>query len=209
MSTRLGFRFDAASCSGCKACQIACKDRHGLPVGLLRRRVYEVTGGGWTRRDAAWVSDVFAYHLSISCHHCRKPICAEICPARAITQRADGIVLLDEEKCLGCRYCSWACPYGAPQFDDGRGRMSKCSFCAEDIDRGNAPACVAACPMRALDYGPLEVSIEARVDDVGQSPYPPPPPDLTEPSYFVTPHSDQARAVDGSARIGNREEVEP
>jgi DMSO reductase iron-sulfur subunit len=113
---------------------MACKDRDGLKVGLLWRRVYEVAGGGWTRRGEAWSSSVFAYNISLACNHCEKPICAEVCPTRAITRRADGIVLLDPAKCVGCKYCSWACPYGAPQYDDEAGTMSKCTFCAEDLN---------------------------------------------------------------------------
>ena len=91
------FRFDAAACSGCKACQAACKDRHNLPVGVLWRRVYEVTGGGWTRSGDTWTSDVFAYNLSISCNHCQQPVCVEVCPTRAMHKRADGIVVVDQD----------------------------------------------------------------------------------------------------------------
>ncbi len=85
---RYAFHFDSSACAGCKACQIACKDKHGLEVGRLWRRVYEVTGGGWQRDGDAWSPDVFAFHLSIACNHCARPICAEVCPARALRQRA-------------------------------------------------------------------------------------------------------------------------
>jgi anaerobic dimethyl sulfoxide reductase subunit B (iron-sulfur subunit) len=155
------FYFDSSSCSGCKACQVACKDRHGLRVGLLWRRVYEVTGGTWTRRGEAWISSVFAYHVSLACNHCEQPICAEVCPTGATAKRADGIVLIDPDKCIGCRYCSWACPYGAPQYDAEAGRMTKCTFCAEDLGAGLPPSCVAACPLRALDFGE-RTELEAR-----------------------------------------------
>ena len=150
---QLAFYFDASSCTGCKSCQIACKDRNHLEVGLLWRRVYEIAGGGWQKQGVAWISTVYAYNLSISCNHCEQPICAEVCPAAAIQKRPDGIVYLDSDKCIGCRYCSWACPYSAPQYDERHGHMTKCNFCAEEIERGSLPACVAACPMRALDFG--------------------------------------------------------
>jgi len=67
-------RFDASSCSGCKACQAACKDHNGLGPTILWRRVYEVSGGGWARSGNAWTQDVFAWNLSLSCNHCEKPI---------------------------------------------------------------------------------------------------------------------------------------
>lgn len=199
------FWFDASACSGCKACQVACKDKHDLPVGLRWRRVYEVAGGGWTRRDGAWLHDVYAYNVSVACNHCERPICLEVCPASAITRRPDGLVLLDPDRCLGCRYCEWACPYGAPQYDPRRGRMTKCTFCVDELDRGGAPACVTACPQRALDFGDPE-ELEARH---GASPamYPLPDPALTRPASSVTPHPGAARAAEGGARVANREEV--
>ncbi|MBI2407831.1 MAG: 4Fe-4S ferredoxin, partial [Gemmatimonadetes bacterium] len=104
--TPIGFAFDASACSGCKACQAACKDKNQLPVGVLWRRVYEVTGGGWTRAGETWTSDVFAYHLSIACNHCERPICVEVCPTGAMHRRYDGIVAIDREKCVGCQYCA-------------------------------------------------------------------------------------------------------
>ena len=119
MSSPLGFYFDASACSGCKACEIACMDRSGLELRAAlaarlraqRRRLDAV-------RAVRGSSDVFAFHLSIACNHCEAPICLEGCPSRAITQREDGIVLLDQDKCLGCGYCSWLCPYSAPQWDE-------------------------------------------------------------------------------------------
>jgi anaerobic dimethyl sulfoxide reductase subunit B (iron-sulfur subunit) len=203
--TQYAFYFDASACSGCKACQLACKDRHGLPVGLLWRRVYEVTGGTWRRSGEAWVSSVFAYNVSLACNHCERPICVEVCPARAIKKRADGIVLIDPEKCIGCRYCSWACPYGAPQYDSESGRMTKCTLCAEDLDAGLPPSCVAACPLRVLDFGD-RAQLEARYGSV-EPIYPLPETELAEPALVITPHKDADRAAVQSARVANWEEV--
>jgi anaerobic dimethyl sulfoxide reductase subunit B len=203
--TRYAFYFDASACSGCKACQVACKDRHGLPLGVRWRRVYEVVGGGWTRRDGAWLNDVIAYHVSMACNHCERAICMEVCPAGAITRRADGLVLLDAERCMGCRYCEWACPYGAPQYDASTGRMTKCTFCAEDLDLGGQPACVAACPLRVLDFGE-RAELEARH---GPTPtmHPLPDPALTRPALALTAHHLAARPGVGALQVGNREEV--
>jgi len=197
------FYLDSTSCSGCKACQLACKDKHGLAVGLLWRRVYEISGGQWKRSGAAWLTDVFAYHVSLACNHCRRPICVEVCPAGAIHQRDDGIVLLDSSLCVGCRSCQWACPYGAPQYDEAAGTMTKCTFCVDLIDQGLAPACVAACPMRALDFGPRE-ELEARYGPL-EAIYPLPQNEHTDPALVLTPHRAARQGKD--PRIANGEEV--
>ena len=202
------FHFDASACTGCKACQIACKDRNALPEGVLWRRVYEVSGGAWQRDGAAWRHDVGAYHLSLACNHCERPVCAEVCPASAIERRADGIVLIDPDRCTGCRYCAWACPYGAPQFDALEGVMSKCTLCVEDLDAGRSPSCVAACPMRALSVGTrAELAAQHReAGDAAAGIHPLPDPSLTAPGLLLTPHRDATRLADG-ARVANYEET--
>ncbi len=119
--------------------------------------------------------------------------------------RDDGIVLIDADACMGCRYCEWACPYGAPQFDAAAGRMTKCTFCADRIDAGLPPSCVAACPMRALDFGP-RADLEAR-HGPATSGWPLPDPTLTDPALVLTPHRDMPRAGAGTAAVANGEEV--
>jgi anaerobic dimethyl sulfoxide reductase subunit B (iron-sulfur subunit) len=203
VAARYAFRFDQTACSGCKACQAACKDRHGLPVGVLWRRVYEVAGGSWRREDGAWRTDAFAFNLSVACNHCAESICVEVCPTGAMARRADGVVLIDRERCVGCRYCAWACPYGAPQYDERSGRMTKCDLCSDDLAAGRPPACVAACPMRVLDL----VQVEGDEPTPGAGTFPLPDPALTGPGLQVVPHRDAARATDQTAGVANREEV--
>src|SRR5689334_24306296 len=157
MTTQYAFSFDARFCSGCKACQAACKDKNNLPMGVLWRRVIEVSGGTWQKKEEAWNNTVFAYNLSISCNHCVYPKCAGVCPTVAYVLREVGIVFLDTTKCMGCGYCAWACPYGAPQYDHDAGHMTKCDFCLDQIEQGLPPVCVSACPMRVLDYGEMAV----------------------------------------------------
>jgi anaerobic dimethyl sulfoxide reductase subunit B (iron-sulfur subunit) len=205
MTKQYAFYFDSSACSGCKACQVACKDKHNLEVGRLWRRVYEVSGGDWQRQGRAWTTSAFAYNLSLACNHCERPICMEVCPTTAIYKRSDGIVLIDEGKCIGCRYCSWACPYGAMQYDLNKGKMTKCTFCADELDEGRSPACVVACPLRALEFGDLE-DLEAKYGSL-KDVYPMPLPELTQPSLVITPHPNATVAQARQGRIANREEV--
>ena len=184
--SQLGFYLDVSSCSGCKACQVACKDRHGLETGRLWRRVAEIEGGEWRREGEAWRPTVFAYSLSISCLHCAEPACVAACPSAAIEKDPDeGLVSVDEARCLGCRYCSWACPYGVPQFAEAAGTMSKCDTCVEDRQEGRPPTCVAACPLRALDFGELE-DLRRRHGTLDTLP-PLPDGSITRPSVVITP----------------------
>jgi anaerobic dimethyl sulfoxide reductase subunit B (iron-sulfur subunit) len=156
MAKQFAFYVDTSACTGCKACQIACKDKWNLDINVDWRRVVEYTSGSWTQQeDGSYLQEISAYYVSISCNHCAEPICMEVCPVQAISKRDDGIVLIDDNMCVGCRYCQWSCPYGGPQFDKQKGVMTKCVFCYDYLAEGRPPACVAACPSRALHFGEL------------------------------------------------------
>ena len=143
---QIAFFVDATRCINCKTCEIACKDKNDAAVGLRLRRVRTFEGGKFPA--------VFAYNISMSCNHCEDPACVRQCPAKAYTKRkSDGVVVHDPEKCIGCRYCTWVCPYGAPQYDESEGRVRKCNLCVEELDRGGTPACVSSCPLRAIEIG--------------------------------------------------------
>ena len=92
--------------------------------------------------------------ISLSCHHCDQPACLKSCPTGAITKRADGVVLIDQEKCNGCQYCTFACPYGAPRIDTDTGKVSKCTMCVHRLDAGLRPACAATCLTGAITFLP-------------------------------------------------------
>lgn len=202
MARRVGFAVDLSGCTGCKACQLACKDKHRLGPGVLWRRVVEVAGGGWERDGSTWRDASWTYYVSVACMHCDRPICVEVCPTKAMTKGEDGIVTVDSERCMGCRYCEWACPYGAPQFDAASGVVTKCDLCSDHLAVGRDPACVEACPMRVLLVEDLEVGGSRGADT-----FPLPPSDLTEPRTRLAPHRDVGRAAIGPSRIGNEEEL--
>jgi len=199
---RLAFYFDSSACSGCKTCQMACKDKNDLALGQVWRRVYEVSGGSWQKQETAWKQDVFAYNLSMSCNHCEDPICAKNCPTKALWKREDGIVQIDQSLCIGCKYCSWVCPYGALQFDPQKGVMGKCDLCADYIDQGKNPSCVDACPMRALDIGDYGELIEKH--GASDHIYPLPDNSITGPSICIKAHPNANKP---NPKVTNIEEV--
>lgn len=202
MAKQMAFYFDASACIGCKACQVACQDKNNLPPEILWRRVFTYGGGGWVQQGSTFVpNNLFRYYLSTACQHCENPVCRDVCPTAAISKRDDGIVLIDTDKCIGCRYCEWACPYGAPQFNEEAGVMTKCHFCYDLQDQGLSPACVDACVMRCLDFGELE-ELRAKYGDVDAI-EPLPSAEYTQPAIVITPHKHAQLSGAGTGRILN------
>lgn len=205
MAKQLAFYFNASACTDCKACQVACQDKNNLPPAMTYRRVFQYGGGNWVPDSSATnlfrANNVYSYSVSTACMHCQNPLCVEVCPAGAITKREDGVVLIDQEKCIGCRYCEWACPYGAPVFDQIKGVMAKCTFCEDLLAQGENPACVDACVMRALEVGELE-DLRAKYGDVDAI-EPLPTANITSPSVVITPHKNAAVSGAGTGKIQN------
>lgn len=141
-AARAGFLLDLDRCVGCGACVVACRNENRLGPSLQWRRLAAFN----PRRDPRWPT----WHLSLACHHCRRAPCVRACPSGALRQRPDGLVWLDGQACLGCRYCEMACPFGAPAYAEDEGVMTKCHLCLPRLDGGHQPACVAACPTEAL-----------------------------------------------------------
>jgi len=150
-----GFYFDQARCIGCQTCSIACMDWHNLEVGVTWRTV--------TTEERGKFPNTFVSHLSISCNHCSNPVCVTICPVNALTKRRmDGIVVVDTNRCLGKDRCGMlcknVCPYSSPQFgSEENAKMQKCNLCLDRWKENKNPICVEACPMRALDAGPMNL----------------------------------------------------
>lgn len=164
---QIGFYFDQTRCTGCSACRVACKDWHDIPAGPEN----------WMRvlyTEIGKFPNVFVGYMIGACWHCLDPVCAPTCPAGAITKNAEnGIVLVDSQACLGNEECNEkclkACPYKAPQFGPDQGaKMRKCNYCLDRFNQGKLPNCIEACPVRALDSGPLEV-LENRYGDIKET----------------------------------------
>jgi len=157
MSARPSFIVDVNKCTGCHACAMACQITNDLPTSQPWREVRTF--------NELHVPGVELMHLSLACNHCAKAPCMEQCPARAYHRDENtGAVLIEADSCIGCRYCAWVCPYGAPRFDEERGVMTKCTFCVEKQHEGGEPACVTSCPTGALTWG--ELTDEEHVQDV-------------------------------------------
>lgn len=203
------FVFHADLCTGCKACAIACKDKHNV-TGLQWRRVLEYSGGQWVTMDnVTYTQNVFAYYISVSCNHCENAACIAVCPTGAMQKDANDIVFIDENHCIGCGVCKKHCPYDAPQYHLELKKMQKCNFCRDNLENNEAPACVAACPCRALDFGTYDTMAAQYGHHLHMAPLP--DPKCTKPHFFCIPHR-HARPQGSSegirgALISNPEEV--
>jgi DMSO reductase iron-sulfur subunit len=169
-----GFYFSADNCISCHACEAACSEKNDLPAHIAFRSVGYVEGGSYPSYQRL--------NISMACNHCDEPVCLKGCPTRAYTKFAEyGAVLQDPDICFGCGYCTWVCPYNAPQLDTQAGHVSKCNMCVDRLEVGLKPACAAACLAGALDFGIIETmpdnrdQLETRIPGF-------PTPDITHPN---------------------------
>ncbi len=152
-----GFFFNADNCIGCHACETACSEKNDNPAHIAFRSVGYVEGGTYP--------DYQRINISMACNHCDDPVCLKGCPTRAYTKFAEyGAVLQDPDICFGCGYCTWVCPYNAPQLDPVKGEVTKCNMCVDRLEVGLKPACVSACVGNALDFGVVENIPENRIE---------------------------------------------
>ncbi len=150
-----GFYFNADRCISCHACEAACSEKNDLPAHLAFRSVGYIEGGSYPAYTRM--------NISMACNHCDDPVCLKGCPTRAYTKFAEyGAVLQDPDICFGCGYCTWVCPYNAPQLDTSAGHVSKCNMCVDRLEVGLKPACSSACLAGALDFGIIETTPEDR-----------------------------------------------
>lgn len=166
---RYGMVIDLRKCIGCHTCTVACKAENHTGPGIFWNTVKDQESGTYPL-----VTRIF---LPLPCMHCEDPACVKVCPTRASYKREDGIVLVDQEKCVGCGYCVESCPYGRRYLSknlDGYygkellpnerigynhhkiGVAEKCTFCVHLLEQGKEPACVKICPGKARSFGDLE-----------------------------------------------------
>jgi molybdopterin-containing oxidoreductase family iron-sulfur binding subunit len=169
---KYGMVIDLRRCVGCNACTIACKQQYGTPPGIFYSHVHITETGTYPNARQT--------PLPVLCNHCEDAPCVDVCPTGASAKQANGIVTIDANTCIGCRYCMVACPYNVRQFigsetqgyypDKGGlvvyekamypshqvGTVEKCSFCAVRVADGQLPACVLTCPAQARFFGDLD-----------------------------------------------------
>ena len=155
---QLGFYINQSLCTGCKACTVACKDKNNLDVGINFRRVYSYEEGTFIEQSGkGLLPNIQAFYFSISCNHCENAACIPSCPTGAVVKnKQNSVVTIDQDVCQGAQLCIKACPYGSPQYNKKVFKSNKCDFCMDLQEKGYGPVCVAACPMRAIEFGPIE-----------------------------------------------------
>ena len=178
---QLGFVFNGARCNGCAACVIACKEEKQLPDGVwLRRRVENPSTMSF---------------LTLGCNHCDDPACLKVCPVKAYHKEANGLVIQDHNKCIGCQACVGACPYHVPSFAKSEKKVYKCDACQARLAKGEVPACVASCPMGAIEFGAIDELRVKYPEAVEQGmvwaakEFHFPSPQLTHPNLVIVPLS--------------------
>lgn len=163
----------------CRECRDVCHRIHNVPdLGTIKEEIKWIWTAPYEKvfpeQEYKFIEGDFGHTpVTILCNHCDSPPCIKVCPTKATWRREDGVVMIDYHRCIGCRYCMAGCPYGARSFNwreprpfisqinpdfptRSRGVVEKCNFCAERLVKGLLPACVEACPQKALTFGDLE-----------------------------------------------------
>jgi Fe-S-cluster-containing dehydrogenase component len=143
---KVSLMFFKKDCMGCHACEVACKQEHKLGVGPRLVRVIEKG----------------CDFIPIYCHHCANAPCQKACPSGAIDKTTRGLVLINNDLCIGCKECLEACPFGAMQFEEEKGLAVKCDLCVDRLAENQRPACSLVCPTQTIHYGDMK-ALSARV----------------------------------------------
>ncbi|MFQ5682388.1 MAG: 4Fe-4S dicluster domain-containing protein [Candidatus Binatia bacterium] len=158
--------FDATKCIGCRQCVHACKDWNDLP----RTSVYEISDTNWITMEPPVLEGLSPIWARNSCMHCEFPMCAAVCPVEAITKYDEGAVVINQDICIGCEYCIYACPWSVISQNSITKKAEKCTMCSDRVAEEKKPFCVQACPVEALDFGPEEditAKANKRVKEIG------------------------------------------
>jgi formate dehydrogenase iron-sulfur subunit len=165
---------DVSKCIGCLSCAIACKEVNKLPDTYK----YDPATGGNAFTTVKFMErgdTPKQINLKVQCMHCTEASCVEVCPTGAAYKRTDGIVLFDQETCIGCKYCVVSCPFNVPGLAEETGTVRKCTFCEPRLREGKITACAEACPAQAIEYGDYDrllQKVNARVDYLKANGYP-------------------------------------
>ena len=141
---RYSMAIDTKKCVGCSDCVVACQIENNVPIGYCRDWIVEVTTGTYPNLSMELRSE--------RCNHCTNAPCVRCCPTTASHITDGGIVLVDEDNCIGCKACIASCPYDA-RFVHPKGHIDKCTFCIHRVKKGQDPACVAVCPTKCMYFG--------------------------------------------------------
>jgi len=171
MAKKLGMTIDLKRCMGCHTCALGCKMQNNVPMGMLWNRILTIGGedvdtarGEFPSLEKSW--------MPLACLHCENAPCVKVCPVGATYRDEDGRVLINYDRCIGCRYCIAACPYNVRVFNwqkpvrepghsygdapvRAKGVMEKCTLCVERTSKGQEPRCVEVCPAKARKFGDL------------------------------------------------------
>ena len=169
-SERVGMLYDMTRCIGCQACTVACKEWNECSVtmgqatldGPSFQSLQDLTPNDWTLirfDEIEWdgaPGNMLLRMRKDACHHCGNAPCAQSCPVGAIEIRRNGAVVIDQEKCIGCGYCTAGCPFNIPRLDAATQKATKCTLCYDRVENGMEPACAQACPTDCIQYGQLD-----------------------------------------------------
>jgi formate dehydrogenase beta subunit len=171
---------DTTECIGCRSCEMACSEANRLPEPVMlgedavfeRRRETDATTYTVVNRHDNPGDPATPRFAKTQCMHCVEPACASACPARALVKTPEGPVVYQSDRCIGCRYCMVACPFGVPkyEYDKPVPYVRKCSFCHERQQQGQGPACAEACPSGALRFGKRNELLEEAKRRIYQNP---------------------------------------
>lgn len=182
MAREMAMLHDVSRCSACRACMVACKQWHNLPADfstpfegqyqshadLTSKTINLIKMNERIDGDGKFHWDF----IKFQCMHCANPACAKGCPKEAIAQLESGAVVVDEDKCVGCGYCTINCPFNVPRVDPDRNKSTKCDLCFDRIEQGMVPACAKTCTAQAIEFGTKEEMKELahkRLEAVKQS----------------------------------------
>ncbi|MDF2855757.1 MAG: 4Fe-4S ferredoxin, iron-sulpur binding protein [Neobacillus sp.] len=160
LQIQYGFLVNLKRCTGCKGCELACRNEHHLSQAH-RRTVQPLLDEN---------KNIITF-LSMSCNHCENPICIAVCPNHCFKKRRDGIVVHSGTNCSGCKSCVGACPFHAPKFDPITRKVDKCNLCVDRLEQNLSPICVSACinealeiiDVRSQDYDTIQVISEIKM----------------------------------------------